>query len=174
MFWILSPYHCVGISLWMAFGTEYRHSHPNHRPCRAWQSSHPEKKKLKKYPLDKKNERNMEWILGLKPKDNMNWYERVWAHSRFIRALVWRFGNVWTLLHWISMASIFISPSPKKKKKKCAERFVVWQLIRVRSSRWWSSAVASHCALKEQGFMGMTNGKHCSATSHSHETAVIL
>lgn len=99
-------------------GRNTRHSHPNHRPCRAWQSSHPEKKKIKKYPLDKKNERNMEWILGLKPKDNMNWYERVWAHSRFIRTLVWRFGSVWTLLHWISMASIFISSPPPKKKMR--------------------------------------------------------
>lgn len=94
-------------------GWNTRHSHPNHRPCRAWQSSHPEKKKN---PLDKKNERNMEWwILGLKPKDNMNWYERVWAHSRFIRvALRKRVDSLPLNFHGIH---IYISPPPTPPKK---------------------------------------------------------
>lgn len=71
--------------------------------------------KKKKNPLDKKNERNMEWwILGLKPKDNMNWYERVWAHSRFIRvALRKRVDSLPLNFHGIH---IYISPPNPPKK----------------------------------------------------------
>lgn len=47
----------------------------------------------------------------------MNWYERLWAHSRFIRTLLQCFRDVWTLLHRISIASIFYL-----QKKKNAQR----------------------------------------------------
>lgn len=64
------------ITMWVflygwRLGRNAHHSHRNHSLCRAWQSLHPENKKQKKkktYPLDKKNERNMEWFLGLKPR----------------------------------------------------------------------------------------------------------